>query len=332
MFKVGDDRKAAQIALATRDRCPRASSRPSTWSRARSRPAPTCRTPTSTPAARRASPTCKAANDERHAVRLAGPGLCRAAGGRRTPIYDVVTEVLQRRDQDLRRGRDSSWSRRSTTRSSDVLASRIASLAAAPTVRAGRLRRRGWRPHRSEHATDASRSRDAASRQRRTSRDAAAAIALPQARAGAELRAHPRLRLRLHPVDGLSVVHQLQDCCPISRPGSGFSNYVAACSSTARAGTSRSPTSASSRLLYIVICLALGLCLAILLDQKIRGEGMLRPIYLYPMALSFIVTGVGLEVVPRSRPRPRADAARLGLDELPFRLDQEQGLRHLHAW
>lgn len=44
--------------------------------------------------------------------------------------------------------------------------------------------------------------------------------------------------------------------------------------------------------LYIVFCLAIGLFLAILLDQKIRGEGVLRPIYLYPMALSFIVTGV----------------------------------------
>jgi glucose/mannose transport system permease protein len=44
--------------------------------------------------------------------------------------------------------------------------------------------------------------------------------------------------------------------------------------------------------LYIVVCSLLGLGLAILLDQKIRGEGMLRPIYLYPMALSFIVTGV----------------------------------------
>ncbi|WBU61728.1 carbohydrate ABC transporter permease [Paracoccus albus] len=43
--------------------------------------------------------------------------------------------------------------------------------------------------------------------------------------------------------------------------------------------------------LYIVICIAIGLLLAIFLDQKIRGEGMLRPIYLYPMALSFIVTG-----------------------------------------
>ena len=43
--------------------------------------------------------------------------------------------------------------------------------------------------------------------------------------------------------------------------------------------------------LYIIICTVLGLSLAILLDQKIRAEGVLRPIYLYPMALSFIVTG-----------------------------------------
>lgn len=43
--------------------------------------------------------------------------------------------------------------------------------------------------------------------------------------------------------------------------------------------------------LYIAICTVIGLALAILLDQKIRGEGVLRPIYLYPMALSFIVTG-----------------------------------------
>src|SRR5579863_1801884 len=43
--------------------------------------------------------------------------------------------------------------------------------------------------------------------------------------------------------------------------------------------------------LYVVFCIILGLTLAILLDQKIRGEGILRPIYLYPLALSFIVTG-----------------------------------------
>lgn len=43
--------------------------------------------------------------------------------------------------------------------------------------------------------------------------------------------------------------------------------------------------------LYIIICIVIGLTLAVFLDQKIRGEGVLRPIYLYPMALSFIVTG-----------------------------------------
>ena len=43
--------------------------------------------------------------------------------------------------------------------------------------------------------------------------------------------------------------------------------------------------------LYILISTVIGLVLAILLDQKIRAEGALRPIYLYPMALSFIVTG-----------------------------------------
>jgi glucose/mannose transport system permease protein len=43
--------------------------------------------------------------------------------------------------------------------------------------------------------------------------------------------------------------------------------------------------------LFIAICLVLGLFLAILLDQRIRVEGAIRTIYLYPMALSFIVTG-----------------------------------------
>ena len=43
--------------------------------------------------------------------------------------------------------------------------------------------------------------------------------------------------------------------------------------------------------LFIGLGLALGLLLAILLDQKIRAEGALRTVYLYPMALSFIVTG-----------------------------------------
>lgn len=43
--------------------------------------------------------------------------------------------------------------------------------------------------------------------------------------------------------------------------------------------------------LFIGVCLTLGLFLAILLDQRIRAEGFLRAVFLYPMALSFIVTG-----------------------------------------
>ena len=44
-------------------------------------------------------------------------------------------------------------------------------------------------------------------------------------------------------------------------------------------------------ILFIGVSMLLGLLLAILLDQRIRAEGALRTIYLYPMALSMIVTG-----------------------------------------
>jgi glucose/mannose transport system permease protein len=43
--------------------------------------------------------------------------------------------------------------------------------------------------------------------------------------------------------------------------------------------------------LFIGFTLAVGILLAILLDQRIRAEGFLRAAFLYPMALSFIVTG-----------------------------------------
>ena len=43
--------------------------------------------------------------------------------------------------------------------------------------------------------------------------------------------------------------------------------------------------------LFIAIAIIFGCLLAVFLDQKIRGEGALRTIYLYPMAISFIVTG-----------------------------------------
>lgn len=43
--------------------------------------------------------------------------------------------------------------------------------------------------------------------------------------------------------------------------------------------------------LFITISLTIGVLLAVLLDQRIRREGFIRTVYLYPMALSMIVTG-----------------------------------------
>lgn len=45
-------------------------------------------------------------------------------------------------------------------------------------------------------------------------------------------------------------------------------------------------------LLFLISSLVIGFLLAILLDQKIRGENIFRNIYLFPMAISFVVTGV----------------------------------------
>lgn len=42
---------------------------------------------------------------------------------------------------------------------------------------------------------------------------------------------------------------------------------------------------------FIVGCVGLGLGLAVLLDQRVRGEGFFRTVFLFPFALAFIVTG-----------------------------------------
>lgn len=44
--------------------------------------------------------------------------------------------------------------------------------------------------------------------------------------------------------------------------------------------------------IFIIGCLVLGFVLAVCLDQRIRGEGIFRTIFLYPYAMSFIVTGL----------------------------------------
>ncbi len=44
--------------------------------------------------------------------------------------------------------------------------------------------------------------------------------------------------------------------------------------------------------IFVIGSLIIGLSLAVLLDQNIKGEGFFRSVYLFPMAISFIVTGV----------------------------------------
>ena len=42
---------------------------------------------------------------------------------------------------------------------------------------------------------------------------------------------------------------------------------------------------------YVVLAMLLGLALAIAIDQRVRGEAIWRTIFLYPLAVSFVVTG-----------------------------------------
>lgn len=52
------------------------------------------------------------------------------------------------------------------------------------------------------------------------------------------------------------------------------------------------PNTLTFTVLFVVVSLVIGLLLAMLIDQKIRGESIFRSIFLFPMAISFIVTGV----------------------------------------
>ncbi|OON59559.1 sugar ABC transporter permease [Massilia sp. KIM] len=44
--------------------------------------------------------------------------------------------------------------------------------------------------------------------------------------------------------------------------------------------------------LFIIACMVIGFLLAVFIDQNVRGEGLLRTVFLYPYAMSFIATGL----------------------------------------
>ena len=45
-------------------------------------------------------------------------------------------------------------------------------------------------------------------------------------------------------------------------------------------------------LLFVLLSMLIGFLLAVFIDQKVRAEGFLRTIYLYPYAMSFVATGM----------------------------------------
>lgn len=90
-------------------------------------------------------------------------------------------------------------------------------------------------------------------------------------------------------------------------------------------------------LFFLSGCLGLGLGLAILLDQNVRGEGVFRTLFLFPLSLSFVVTGTiwrwmlqprgGLNVLPTTVGLPpfqfgwltsREQVWRFNWQDLPF--------------
>lgn len=70
--------------------------------------------------------------------------------------------------------------------------------------------------------------------------------------------------------------------------------------------------------LFVGGSMAIGLLLAVLLDQKIRGEGVLRTVYLYPMAISFIVTGTAWKWILNPGLGLEALVHRLGFEGFVF--------------
>ncbi len=70
--------------------------------------------------------------------------------------------------------------------------------------------------------------------------------------------------------------------------------------------------------LYILIAMGMGLTLAILIDQKVRAESALRSIFLYPMALSFIVTGTAWKWLLDPGVGVEHSLKAMGIDNIPF--------------
>ena len=121
---------------------------------------------------------------------------------------------------------------------------------------------------------------------------------------------------------------QLASCCP-SSTGSACSN-ITACSRTTGSLISVENI-AIFGVLFVVGALVLGFLLAVFIDQQVRAEGVFRTVFLYPYAMSFIVTGLDLAMVSQPDLGPAEAGARHRLHELYLRLARQPGAGDLHA-
>lgn len=84
-------------------------------------------------------------------------------------------------------------------------------------------------------------------------------------------------------------------------------------------------------LFFVGACLALGFVLAALLDRGIRGEGVFRSIYLFPMAVSFIVTGVVWRWLLAPRAGVNILAEKAGLSSLKYEWYTDPNVVYVHS-
>ncbi len=75
---------------------------------------------------------------------------------------------------------------------------------------------------------------------------------------------------------------------------------------------------------YVVGSIAVGLLLAILIDQRVRGESIWRTIFLYPLAVSFIVTGTVWSWLYNPTAGIQFLVRRLGLENFTFALTTDR--------
>ena len=70
--------------------------------------------------------------------------------------------------------------------------------------------------------------------------------------------------------------------------------------------------------LFIAAALVIGFLLAVFIDQKVAGEGVLRTVFLYPYAMSFVATGLAWQWMLNPEAGIQQAVRRMGYPEFRF--------------